>query len=98
LKVKCIIVDDEFLARQLLEGYVSKVPYLEIVGRCESALDAIHVLQHHKIDLVFLDINMPELNGINFLKTLKHKPEIIITPPTPNMRWKAISLMLSSTY
>jgi two-component system, LytTR family, response regulator len=79
LKLKCLVVDDEFLARQLLEGYISKVPYLEIVSLCESALDAIEVLQHNKIDLIFLDVNMPELNGINFLKALKHKPEIIIT-------------------
>jgi two-component system LytT family response regulator len=79
LKLKCLIVDDEFLARQLLEGYVQKIPYLEIAGSCESAFEAIAVLQQHKIDLLFLDVNMPELNGINFIKTLKHKPEIIIT-------------------
>jgi two-component system LytT family response regulator len=79
LKLKCLIIDDEFLARQLLEGYVSKVPYLEMVALCESALDAIRILQEQKIDLVFLDVNMPELNGINFIKSLKHKPEIIIT-------------------
>lgn len=79
MKLKCIIVDDEFLARQLLEGYVKKVPYLELVCLCESAFEAIDVLQEEKIDLVFLDVNMPELNGINFIKTLKHKPEIIIT-------------------
>jgi two-component system, LytTR family, response regulator len=72
-------VDDEFLARQLLEGYVGKVPYLEMVALCESAFEAIRILQEQKIDLIFLDVNMPELNGINFIKTLKHKPEIIIT-------------------
>ncbi|HEY8936895.1 MAG TPA: LytTR family DNA-binding domain-containing protein [Cyclobacteriaceae bacterium] len=79
MNLKCLIVDDEFLARQLLEGYVQKIPYLEIAGSCESAFEAITVLQQHKIDLLFLDINMPELNGINFIKALKHKPEIIIT-------------------
>ena len=72
-------MDDEFLARQLLEGYVTKVPYLELVALCESAFEAIRILQEQKIDLVFLDVNMPELNGINFIKSLKHKPEIIIT-------------------
>jgi DNA-binding LytR/AlgR family response regulator len=72
-------VDDEFLARQLLEGYVSKVPFLDMVALCESAFEAIRRLQEQKIDLVFLDVNMPELNGINFIKSLKHKPEIIIT-------------------
>lgn len=79
MKLKCIIVDDEFLARQLLEGYAKKVPYLEVAALCESALEATDVLQTNKIDLIFLDVNMPELNGINFIKSLKHKPEIIIT-------------------
>jgi DNA-binding LytR/AlgR family response regulator len=79
LNLKCLIVDDEFLARQLLEGYVQKIPYLEIAGSCESAFEAITVLQQQKIDLLFLDVNMPELNGINFIKALKSKPEIIIT-------------------
>jgi DNA-binding LytR/AlgR family response regulator len=79
LKLKCIVVDDEFLARQLLEGYVQNVPYLELVCLCESAIEALQVLQEKKIDLIFLDVNMPELNGINFIKSLRHKPEIILT-------------------
>jgi DNA-binding LytR/AlgR family response regulator len=79
LNLKCIIVDDEFLARQLLEGYVGKVSYLELAGLCENAFEAIRILQEQRIDLVFLDVNMPELSGINFIKSLKHKPEIIIT-------------------
>jgi DNA-binding LytR/AlgR family response regulator len=79
LKLKCIIVDDEFLARQLLEGYVQRVPYLEVVAFCEKAVDAIQALEDHKVDLIFLDVHMPGLNGIDLLKTLKHKPEIIIT-------------------
>jgi two-component system LytT family response regulator len=79
LNLQCLIVDDEFLARQLLEGYVQKIPYLSLAESCESAFKAITVLQQQKIDLLFLDVNMPELNGINFIKTLQHKPEIIIT-------------------
>ena len=77
--MKCLIVDDEFLARQLLDGYVQKVPFLETIALCESAFEAIRVLQEQKIDLVFLDVNMPDLNGIDFIRTLKRKPEIIIT-------------------
>jgi len=77
--IKCLIIDDEFLARQLLEGYIRKVPFLELVGQCESAFEAMKLLQEEKIDLMFLDVNMPELSGINFIRTLKHKPEIIIT-------------------
>jgi DNA-binding LytR/AlgR family response regulator len=79
LKLRCIIVDDEFLARQLIEGYAQKVPYLEVVALCENAFEAITILQQQNIDLLFLDVNMPELSGINFIKTLKNKPEIIIT-------------------
>jgi two-component system, LytTR family, response regulator len=74
-----MIVDDEYLARQLLEGYVAKVPDLELVCVCESALQAIDALSNNKIDLLFLDVNMPELSGISFLKSLKHKPEVILT-------------------
>jgi two-component system LytT family response regulator len=79
LKLRCIIVDDEFLARQLIEGYAQKVPYLEVVALCENAFEAITILQKENIDLLFLDVNMPELSGISFIKTLKNKPEIIIT-------------------
>jgi DNA-binding LytR/AlgR family response regulator len=79
LKLRCLIVDDEFLARQLIEGYAQKVPYLEVVGHCENALEAMSILQQQNIDLLFLDVNMPELSGISFIKTLKNKPEIIIT-------------------
>lgn len=79
MKLNCIVIDDEFLARQLLAGYVKKVPYLQMAGLCESAIEAIPILEQQKIDLIFLDVNMPELNGINFIRSLKHKPEIIIT-------------------
>ncbi|HEY9048186.1 MAG TPA: LytTR family DNA-binding domain-containing protein [Ohtaekwangia sp.] len=79
MTIRCLIIDDEFLARQLLEGYIQKVPFLELVGQCESAFEAMQILQDEKIDLMFLDVNMPELSGINFIRTLKHKPEIIIT-------------------
>lgn len=72
-------MDDEFLARQLLEGYAKKIPHLEVVALCESAFEAMEILQQQSIDLMFLDVNMPELTGINFIKSLKHKPEVIIT-------------------
>lgn len=77
--ISCLIIDDEFLARQLLEGYIGKVNFLELAGHCENAMEGLEFLQKNKVDLVFLDINLPELNGINFLKTIKDKPEIIIT-------------------
>lgn len=77
--IRCLIIDDEFLARQLLEGYIRKVNFLELAGHCETALEGLEFLHRNKVDLVFLDINLPELNGINFLKTIRNKPEIIIT-------------------
>ncbi|PHN04991.1 LytR/AlgR family response regulator transcription factor [Flavilitoribacter nigricans] len=77
--VKCLIVDDEELARALLDNYVKRVPYLENVGMCANPLEAMQVLRSQKVDLIFLDIQMPELTGIEFLKTLPVKPLIIFT-------------------
>ncbi len=79
MKIKCLIIDDEFLARQLLEGYIEKVPYLELVGSCERAVDALAVLQERPIDLILLDVNMPELSGLNFLRAVQNRPEVILT-------------------
>ena len=77
--IKCLIVDDEQLARKLLEGYVDKIPNLENIKSCKSSLEAINYLQTENIDLMFLDIQMPDLTGIEFLKTLKTKPVVIFT-------------------
>ncbi|MBC8111802.1 MAG: response regulator transcription factor [Verrucomicrobia bacterium] len=79
MKLRCLIMDDEFLARQLLEGYVAKIPFLELVGKCENAFKAMEALENDTADILFADIDMPDLNGIDFIKTLKHRPEIILT-------------------
>lgn len=79
MSISCLIVDDELLARRLLTDYVSKVPALQLVGTCASALEAQTVLQNHQIDLLFLDIQMPELTGIGFLQSLTTKPATIFT-------------------
>lgn len=78
-KVKCIIVEDEPLARQVLEGYISRVPFLELQGSYEDAIEAIDHLRDHPINLMFLDIHLPEIEGITFLKTLRNPPAVIIT-------------------
>jgi len=78
-KIKCLVVDDEELARKLLETYISKLPNLELIAECKNPLEAIDVLQTKEIDLIFLDIQMPELTGVEFLKTLTKKPQIIFT-------------------
>ncbi|MGE0771561.1 MAG: LytR/AlgR family response regulator transcription factor [Cyclobacteriaceae bacterium] len=79
MNLNCLIVDDEPLARNLLSEYVKKVPYLTLVDTCSDALKAMEVLRNTEIDVLFLDIQMPELTGINFLKTLQQKPLVILT-------------------
>ena len=79
MKLSCIIVEDEPLARNLLVEYVSKAPYLELVEACSNPLHAIEVLRRHPVDLMFLDIQMPEITGITLLKTLQKKPLVILT-------------------
>ncbi len=78
-KIKCLVVDDEELARSLLENYISKLPNLELVGKCKNPLEAMAVLEKEQVDLIFLDIQMPELTGVEFLKTLTKKPHVIFT-------------------
>ncbi len=77
--LRCLIVDDEELARTLLQNYISRLPNLELVGQCKNPLEAIKVLGEQPVDLLFLDIQMPELTGIEFLKTLSQKPLVIFT-------------------
>lgn len=75
----CIIVDDEPIARQIVETYIRQYPVLKVIASCENAMDARAELQKHAIDIIFLDINMPVLDGIGFLKTLKKQPQVIFT-------------------
>jgi DNA-binding LytR/AlgR family response regulator len=78
--MKCIIVDDEPLAIEILESYVSKIEQLKLEGSFRNAISAFTFLQqHNNIDLIFLDIQMPKLSGIDFLKTLKNPPKVIFT-------------------
>ncbi|MBB6461431.1 LytR/AlgR family response regulator transcription factor [Flammeovirga kamogawensis] len=77
--IKCLIVDDEPLAIKVIENYLQRLSEFEIVAKCESAIDAFNVLQNEKVDLMFLDINMPMLTGIDFVKSLEKKPEVILT-------------------
>lgn len=77
--MKCIIIDDEPLALELLEDFVSKIPNLKLVSSCSNAIEAVSILQNNKIDLIFLDIEMPEFTGIEFIKSLDVKPLFIFT-------------------
>lgn len=75
--MKCIIIDDEPLALDLLESYISQIPYLDLAGRFRSAVDALAFIQNGNVDLIFSDIQMPGLNGIEFVETLTRRPMFI---------------------
>ena len=77
--MNCIIVDDEPLAQQVIEDYAITIPYLTVIAKCSSAFEAFDVLRNKKIDLIFLDIQMPNVTGIDFLNSLEYKPMIIFT-------------------
>jgi len=72
-------VDDEELARTLLENYINRLPYLKLVGKCSNPIEALVLLQNQSVDLIFLDIQMPEMIGTDFLKSLSHKPMVVFT-------------------
>ena len=76
---RCLIVDDEQLAREMLEAYCLRVPGLTVAAKCKSAAEAAAVLAREKIDLIFLDIQMPQLNGTEFLRRLPDPPKVIFT-------------------
>jgi two-component system, LytTR family, response regulator len=78
-KIKCIIIEDEPLAVKILADYVAQVPFLELRGSFKDAILATDYLRDHPVDLIFLDIHLPKLKGMAFLKTLTHPPAVIIT-------------------
>ncbi|MEJ8801860.1 LytR/AlgR family response regulator transcription factor [Pontibacter sp. H249] len=81
--IRCIAVDDEAYATNIIADYISKVPFLELVGTTTSPIEAINWVQDGKVDLVFLDIQMPELTGIQFLKICGNKCKVILTTAYP---------------
>lgn len=81
--IRCLVVDDEPPAREIIRRYIEQVPTLELSGECANAIQALSILQQEAVDLLFLDIRMPQLNGNDFLKTLKHPPKVIFTTAHP---------------
>lgn len=79
MKIKCLAIDDEPLALKQISSYIDKIPFFETVGLCQSAFEAMEHLEKNEIDLMFVDINMPDLNGMDFVKSLTVKPQIIFT-------------------
>ncbi|HET8830165.1 MAG TPA: LytTR family DNA-binding domain-containing protein [Pelobium sp.] len=81
--IKCLIVDDEPLALDIIEDYISKIPFLTLYKRLQNPIEALTLVQEEKIDLVFLDVQMPELTGIQFLKIANNKCKVILTTAYP---------------
>ena len=77
--IRCLAIDDEPLALQQLAAYISKVPYLQLAAQCQSALEARAFLEHDMVDAIFCDINMPDLNGMDFVKSLAAPPLVVFT-------------------
>ena len=79
MKIRCVIVDDEPLALDVLEAYIEKIEDLELLARVDNAIEAFNLLNREKVDLLFLDIQMPKLTGIDLLKNISHPPNVIFT-------------------
>lgn len=81
--MKCIIIEDEIPAQKLVERYISKLPELRLIAAFQSALEANRFIKNNAVDLVFLDINLPDISGIQYIKTLSNPPRIIMTTAYP---------------
>jgi DNA-binding LytR/AlgR family response regulator len=92
MKIRCLIVDDEPIARQILESYCAVLPELEVVASCGSALEAKRMLQSKTVDLIFLDINMPMLDGLAFMRTLVKPVPVILTTAYKEFAHEAFDL------
>ena len=92
MTIKCLAVDDEPLAIKIIEKYVAELPQLELVGKCGDALAALSYLKNNKIDLLFLDINMPKLSGISLVKSMRNPPSIIFTTAYPEFAIEGFEL------
>lgn len=78
-KISCIIVDDEPTAREVIAGHLARIDHVEILGSCENAGEAFGLINTHKVDLIFLDINMPEISGLSFARSINREIKIIFT-------------------
>ncbi|MCB0544985.1 MAG: response regulator, partial [Saprospiraceae bacterium] len=77
--LRCIIVEDEPLATEILAEYIGQTPFLQLTHTCDDALQALDVVRSQPVDVIFLDINLPKLSGLEFLKTLLNPPKVILT-------------------
>lgn len=79
IKIKTLAIDDEPLALQQLASYIKSTPFLELVGECQNAIEAQQIIKKTKIDAIFIDITMPDLNGLDFVRSLEERPLIVFT-------------------
>ena len=77
--IRCLAIDDEPLALRQLAAYLKKVPFFELVDSCQSALEAMAILENQEVDAIFIDINMPDLNGLDFVRSLQNPPMVVFT-------------------
>jgi two-component system, LytTR family, response regulator len=92
MRTKCLIIDDEPLARKLIESHLAKIPQLENIGSCQNALEALKYLRENSVDLLFLDVQMPELSGLDLLKILSNPPKVILTTAFRDFAYEAYDL------
>ncbi|HSA04148.1 MAG TPA: response regulator transcription factor [Tenuifilaceae bacterium] len=92
MKIRCIVIDDEPLAIEIIESYIEKIPYVELAGKFSNAIDALQYLKSNKVDLMLLDIQMPELTGIQLMKVLDNPPQVIFTTAYDNYAIKSYEL------
>ncbi len=78
-QIQCIVVDDEPVAREILETHLAKIEKVNVVASCKNAIEAFHVVNKQKVDLIFLDINMPEISGLSFAKSINKNCKVIFT-------------------
>jgi DNA-binding LytR/AlgR family response regulator len=90
--MKCLIIDDEPLAQDVLQSHTSRIDDLELIGTCKNAIEAAEFLKNNEVDLLFLDIQMPEVSGIDFFKSIKNPPLVIFTTAYPEFAVEGFEL------
>lgn len=95
MSYQCLIVDDEFPARKLMEAYVTDHPQLEVAGEASNATDALKLLQEKKVDILLLDVQMPDRNGLDLIRTMPHKPQVILTTAYPQYALEGFDLQVA---
>ncbi len=92
MSLNCLIIEDQLPAQRVLKTYISDLPVLNLAGTCVNAIEATEFLQQNQVDLIFLDINLPKISGISFLKNLPEPPKIIITTAYPDYALEGFEL------